>query len=303
LKSIQRSAIIENNTKPLFTQGPPALVRLAVVFFASLVLMSADHRGRHLETVRGVMTTMLYPLQLAVDLPIRFGDWLAENVTTREALMAENEKLREAHFRLQLRLDKYGQLEVENQRLRDLLDSSAKVGEKVLIAELLAVDMDPYSRRIVLNKGTRDGVEPGQSLIDANGIMGQVVHAGTFSSNALLITDPSHALPVQLQRSGLRSVALGTGPQNFLKLSHIPNSADVREGDLLVTSGLGGRFPAGYPVGKVVSIQRDKGQPFASVLVEPMAELERNREVLLVWPADEGQAMDAMFKGSGKAAK
>jgi rod shape-determining protein MreC len=155
------------------------------------------------------------------------------------------------------------------------------------------VDMDPYSRRIVLNKGTRDGVEQGQSLIDANGIMGQVVHAGTFSSSALLITDPSHALPVQLERSGLRAVALGTGPENLLRLSHVPNSSDVRIGDTLVTSGLGGRFPSGYPVGTVVDVERDSGRPFATIMVEPVAELERNREVLLVWPADAPDAMDA----------
>ena len=273
--------------------GPPALVRLAVVLVLSLFLMAVDHRGQHLESLRGVLSTVLYPLQYAVDLPIRAGDWLAENLSARETLIEENKRLRAEYFRLQLRVEKFAQLENENRRLRNLLDSAEKVGDKVLIAELLSVDMDPYSRRIVLNKGTRDGVAPGQSLIDANGIMGQVVHAGTFSSNALLITDPSHALPVQLERSGLRAVALGTGPENLLKLSHIPNSADVRIGDTLVTSGLGGRFPSGYPVGRVVDVDRDRGQPFATVMVQPLAELERNREVLLVWPADPPTVVDA----------
>jgi rod shape-determining protein MreC len=155
--------------------------------------------------------------------------------------------------------------------------------------------MDPFSRRIVLNKGTRDGVYSGQSLIDSNGVMGQIVHAGPFSSNALLITDPSHALPVQAHRSGLRAVAVGTGPMNLLKLLHIPNNADLRVGDLLVTSGLGGRFPPGYPVGHVTSIERDRGRPFANIRVEPTARLERNREVLLVWPADKGKMVDSAY--------
>ena len=258
--------------------------------------MTADHRGHHLESLRGVLTTVLYPLQFAVDLPIRAGNWLAVNLSSREVLIEENARLRGEHFLLQSRLYKYAQIEAENRRLRSLLDSSEKIGERVLIAELLSVDMDPYSRRIVLNKGTRDGVAPGQSLIDSNGIMGQVVHAGTWSSNALLITDPSHALPVQLHRSGLRAVAVGTGPQNLLKLSHIPNSADVQLGDLLVTSGLGGRFPSGYPVGKVTSIERDRGQPFATVMVEPLADLERNREVLLVWPAESPDSMNTSLR-------
>ena len=149
----------------------------------------------------------------------------------------------------------------------------------------MAVDLDPFSRRIVINKGTRDGVLVGQSLIDSNGIMGQVMTAGPVSSNALLITDPSHSIPVQVNRNGLRSVAVGTGSLNLLELSHIPNNADVRVGDLLVTSGLGGRFPSGYPVGRVVSVERDSGQPFTRVRVKPSARLERNREVLLVWPS------------------
>ena len=184
----------------------------------------------------------------------------------------------------QSKLERYAELEAENQRLRELLDSAARVGVRVLIAERLAVDLDPYSRRIVLNKGIRDGVQVGQSLIDANGIMGQVVEAGPFSSSAVLITDPSHALPVQVRRSGLLGIAVGTGPLDQLELTHVPINADVLVGDVLVTSGLGGRFPSGYPVGRVVSVNRDSARPFARVMVESSADLERNREVLLVWP-------------------
>jgi len=264
------------------------------VTVVSVVLMTVDHRAQHLEAVRSVLATVVYPLQVAVDLPIQAGNWLAEYFSSRHRLIAENSRLRENQFLLDTKLERLADLEAENRRLRDLLDSSAKVGERVLVAELLSVDMDPYSRRILLNKGSRDGVEPGQSLIDSNGVMGQVVHVAPYSSNALLITDPGHALPVQNHRNGLRSVAVGTGPLNQLELAHLPNNADVRIGDVLVTSGLGGRFPAGYPVGRVVSVERNRGRPFATVMVQPSARLERNREVLLVWPAELADESDTL---------
>ena len=253
-----------------------------VAVVASIVLMSVDHRANHLESTRGLLSTMLYPLQLAIHLPIRTGEWLSEQLSMRRTILAENAQLREERLRIRTRLEKLGALEAENRRLRKLLGSSERVTERVLVAELISVDMDPFSRRIVLNKGAQDGVSPGQALIGTNGVMGQIIHVGPFTSNALLITDPSHALPVQIHRNGLRSVALGTGPLNLLKLSYIPNNADVRVDDRIVTSGLGSRFLSGYPVGKVVEIRRDQGQPFAEVYVEPSAMLERTREVLLV---------------------
>ena len=270
------------------------MTRLLAVTVVSVVLMTVDHRAHHLEALRSVLSTLVYPLQVAVDLPIQAGNWLAEYLSSRHRLIAENARLKEEQFLLATKLERFADLEAENRRLRNLLESSEKVGERVLVAELLSVDMDPYSRRIVLNKGSRDGVESGQSLIDSNGVLGQVVHVAPFSSNALLITDPSHALPVQNNRSGLRSVAVGTGPLNQLELAHLPNNADVRIGDQLVTSGLGGRFPAGYPVGRIVSIERNRGRPFATVMVQPSARLERNREVLLVWPAESEDASDTM---------
>ena len=220
----------------------------------------------------------------------------------RRTILAENARLREERLRIRTRLEKLDALEAENRRLRNLLGSSERVTERVLVAELISVDMDPFSRRIVLNKGAQDGVSPGQALIGTNGVMGQIIHVGPFTSNALLITDPSHALPVQIHRNGLRAVALGTGPLNLLKLSYIPNNADVRINDRIVTSGLGSRFLSGYPVGKVVEIRRDQGQSFAEVYVEPSAMLERTREVLLVRSdpaADHDPAFEAYTSWSG----
>ncbi len=271
-------------------------MRLVLATIASVVLMTADHKAGHLESARAALSTLVYPLQYAVHLPIRASGWIAENLSARGDLLSENSRLRLERLRLQARLEKLAELEAENRRLRALLDSSVKTGEKVLIAELLSVDMNPFSRRIVLNKGRRDGVYSGQSLVDSRGVMGQVVSVGPLSSSALLITDPSHALPVQVHRTGLRAIATGTGASDAVVLSHIPNNADIRVGDLLVTSGLGGRFPHGYPVGRVISLKRDSGQPFAEVKVEPSARLERNREVLLIWSDAKGALMDSSFQ-------
>ena len=267
---------------PLFVRRPSAVIRAVVAVVASIVLMSVDHRASHLESVRSLLSTVIYPLQLAIHIPIRTGEWFSEQLSMRHTILAENSRLRDERLRVSARLEKLDALEAENKRLRNLLGSSEKFAERVLVAELISVDMDPFSRRIVLDKGARDGVSTGQALIGSNGVMGQIIHVGPFTSNALLITDPSHALPVQIHRNGLRAVALGTGPLNLLKLSHVPNSADVQINDRIITSGLGNRFLSGYPVGKVVEIRRNQGQPFAEVYVEPSAMLERTREALLV---------------------
>ena len=258
------------------------LIRAVAAIVVSIVLMSFDHRSGHLESMRGLLSTVLYPLQLAIHLPIQTGEWLSEQVSTRRTILAENARMREEQLRTRSRIERLDELAAENRRLRMLLGSSERIGEHVLIVELISVDMAPFSRRVVLDKGARDGVSPGQPLIDSNGIMGQTIHTGPFTSNALLITDPNHALPVQVHRSGLRAVALGTGSFNLLKLTHVPHSADVRIDDRIVTSGLGNRFPSGYPVGKVVEIRRDQGQPFAEIYVAPSAMLEHTREALLV---------------------
>ncbi len=270
-------------------------MRLLVCVLASLLFMTVDHRQHHLEAVRAAMAVIVYPLQFAVHAPFRGGKWVSETLATRRSLREENERLRTQQLLIQARLGKYEELAAENRRLRKLLNSSVKVGDRVLIAEVVSVDMDPFSRQIMLNKGGNEEVFMGQPLIDAHGVMGQVMHLNPFSSTALLITDPGHALPVQLNRNGLRAVAVGSGASSALELSHLPNNADVVVGDLVVTSGLGGRFPSGYPVGRIVSVETDTGQPFAKVIVEPAAQLERNREVLLVWPGKEGASGEAQY--------
>jgi rod shape-determining protein MreC len=192
-------------------------------------------------------------------------------------------------------------------RLRDLLDSSFKLGDRVLIAELIAVDMDPYRQLVLLNKGSSSGIYKGQPVLHANAVMGQVVHVNRFTSSVLMITDASHALPIQVNRNGLRTVAIGTGRINELELPNLPNNADIEVGDLLVTSGLGGRFPSGYPVATVTAISREPGEPFARIRAQPSAHLERAREALLVWTLtppgqDAAEEPDAPPETSGQAA-
>jgi len=250
----------------------------------SVVLMVMDHKYRSLEPVRAGLSVMIYPIQLLVEVPGTVSDWFSESLATRRHLQEENDSLRTQLFMQKVQMQKLASLEAENIRLRELLDSSFEVGEKVLIAELLSVNLDPYQHQIVINKGQLDDIYPGQPLLDAEGVIGQIVHAGPYTSTAVLITDTSHAIPVQVNRNGLRSIALGSGTINRLDLPYIPNNADIKPGDLLVTSGLGGHFPPGYPVALVSAVKHDPGRTFSEVIATPLAHLNRSREVLLVWP-------------------
>ncbi len=245
-----------------------------------------DHRYQHLERLRSGLGLVLEPLRQVIDLPFFIADNIGESFSTRTRLLSENEELRSQNLLLKGQLQKFSALESENMRLRTLLDSSFQLGEKVLIAELLRVDLDPFTRQIVINKGNDNNVYIGQPLLDAEGIIGQIIHVSTYSSTAMLITDPSHALPIQMNGTGQRAIAVGTGRPNELELLHIPSNTRLQEGDLLVSSGLGGRFPAGYPVASVSSVKRLPGQAYLHVIAEPAAHLQRSREVLLVWPAE-----------------
>lgn len=269
--------------KLLFTQKPSLNVRIVALILASVVLMTVDHRLQVLQTFRASVAVLLYPLQFLTHLPTTSSEWVGETFATRQKLQEENARLRTQQLLIKARLQKLDSLMAENMRLRELLDSSFNIGERVLIAEVLAVDMEPFSRQIVINKGSRHGVFPGQPILDAEGIMGQVVHVTPITSTVIIITDPSHAVPIVVNRNGLRAIAVGSGTANLLDVPHIPNNADIQVGDLLVTSGLAGRFPAGYPVAKVIAIQHDPSISFAKITAQPTALLDRSREVLLVW--------------------
>jgi len=247
--------------------------------------MVMDHKYNSIESVRDALSLLVYPIQLSVELPGSVTEWFNESLATRRKLQEEIDSLHTQQFMQRAQMQKFAALQAENIRLRELLDSSFEVGEKVLIAELMSVNLDPYKHQVVINKGELDDIYPGQPLVDADGVMGQIVHAGPYSSTAMLITDTSHAIPVQVNRNGLRSIALGSGTINRLELPYIPNSADILPGDLLISSGLGGRFPPGYPVATVTAVQHDPGNAFAAVVATPLAHLNRSREVLLIWPS------------------
>ena len=249
--------------------------------------MTIDHRQHHLDSVRAFLSVVVYPLQWLVDLPDTSSEWFRESLSTRRELQEENASLRTQQLMLNTQLQKLESLEAENRRLRALLDSSFQVGNRhMLIAGLLAVDMDPYRHQIEINKGSLDHLFAGQPLLDSQGVMGQLIHVGPLTATAMLITDPGHAIPVQINRTGLRTIALGTGSIDRLELPHIPTNADVRVGDLLISSGLGGRFPPGYPVAEVIDVEQDPGNTFSEVIARPRAHLDRSREVLLVWPPE-----------------
>lgn len=258
-----------------------------IFILVSIILMTVDHRQSHLESVRSVLSAVVYPMQYVVNLPVRAGRWMSESFLTRKMLLEENQRLRKEHLLLSSKLQRYSVLEEENNRLRELLESSMRLSERVLVAELVEVELEPFRQQVIINKGQRDGVYDGQPVVDASGIMGQVIHVGPFSSTVLLITDPDHALPVQVNRNGLRAIAVGTGRDDQLLLEHLPTNSDIKQGDLVVSSGLGRRFPRGYPVGTVTNVSLEPGEPFASVVVKPSAKLTQSLEVLLVWPYEE----------------
>ena len=230
------------------------------------------------------------------DLPTRLWQGVNQQVSSHAELLAENEKLKAEALLLQRRLQKLATLIEQNVRLRELLNSSALVDDQVLVGELIGVDPNPFTQRLLIDKGEKDGVFLGQPVLDARGLMGQVVEVMPYSSRVLLLTDTTHSIPVQVNRNGLRAIASGTGNPERLELRHVADTADIKEGDLLVSSGLGQRFPAGYPVATVKEVIHDTGQPFAIIRAEPTAALNRSRYVLLVFTdkrSPEQRATDA----------
>lgn len=276
----------------------PALgLRFLLLAGLSILFLVIDHRYNHLDAARKAIGATVYPLRVVVDAPVSLWRWAVETTASRNELRLENSRLNVERLLTRARLQRYAALEAENTRLRTMLEATARVRDRVRIAEIMSVSSNPFRHVLVVDKGTRDGVFDGQALIDAHGVVGQIIEAGVLSSQGILISDPDHALPVEVNRNGLRTIAVGTGEFDRLVLPFLPNSADIREGDLLVTSGLGGAFPAGYPVAIVNSVIRIPQEPFAAVSAQPSAALNQVREIMLIWSAidespDEGAAAD-----------
>jgi len=259
------------------------LLRCVLYSLLALGLMIVDKRYDHLGSIRRMLSIVAYPVQLAVASPFEGWHWFRESVSTRDALRADKARL-EADLRLaQFRLQRYEALEAETQRLRALRDSTVGVTDRFVIGNVMDLDLDAFRERVLVDKGARDGIFVGQAVLDAGGVFGQVARVGELTSEVIMISDPAHAIPVQVNRNGLRTIAVGTGDVSRLKLPYLPTSADVLAGDLLVTSGLGGGFPAGYPVGTIAEVKRDPAQSLADVDVKPAAALDRSRELMFVW--------------------
>jgi len=252
----------------------------ALVAFA---LITADIRFNKMTATKATLSTVMLPFYWVTDLPSRIGVWGQENLVSRSTLQEENSRLRSAALVLESRVQQMAALRAENMRLRALLNSSALLADDVLVAELIGISPDPARHLVVINKGADAGVFEGQPLIDSQGLMGQVIEVGSSSARVLLITDSTHAIPVQINRNGVRAIAEGMGRLDRLALRHVASTEDIEVGDLLVSSGLGGRFPVGYPVAVVTEISRDPGKAFAEVTARPSSALNRSRHVLLVF--------------------
>ena len=273
----------DSDPRPLLLGGPALGLRLIVLALLAAGLMVADHRNHHLAAIRDGVATLAYPIQWAVQAPVAAWTGLRESFATKARVEANNVRLAADNLVLRLKLLRFESLEQENQRLRAVRESSARVVQRSLVAEIVRVDLDPFRQRVLINKGTRAGLFRGQAALDANGIFGQVTRAGPISAEVILISDPEHAIPIQVNRTGVRSIALGTGRSGLLSLPYLPQNADVIVGDLLVSSGLGGVYPPGYPLGKVTAVVRDPSQPLLSIEASPLAGLDRDPEILLVW--------------------
>lgn len=264
---------------------PALALRTIALIIISILVMYFDHRENHLDFIRKTIGAAVYPVRLVVDAPVRFWGWLGEFTTSRNELELELGRLKAERLLTNARLQRLTALEAENARLRALLDARGRVRDEVRVAEIMSVDANPYEHNLIIGIGNRDGVYDGQALVDADGVVGQVIRTGVMTSQAVLISDSDHALPVEVNRNGLRTIAVGTGEIDRLDLPFLPNNADIRAGDLLVTSGLGGAFPAGYPVAVVNTVTRIPQEPFADVTATPSAALDQVREVMLIWSA------------------
>ena len=257
------------------------ILRVGVAVLLSVGLMLADSRSSFLGQVRTWVSIPLYPLQTLASDRVGLRGVVEEWFSSREKLLEENASLHEESLKLRARLQRHEVLEAENNRLRDLLESSARLEYPVLLAETLSIGLRPDQHTLVLNKGERHGVFIGQPVVNADGVVGQVQRVGAMSSTVILLTNANHALPVRIDRSGLRAVAIGTGSSDRLLLDFLLPNADVRSGDLVITSGLGGRFPPSYPVGRVNTLMWGADGSIRAV-VRPEAQPGRSREMLLL---------------------
>lgn len=267
--------------KPIFVRGISNQFRLTLAVILSVILLVANDR---LDPARDALSSLLSPLQYVASFPGQLLDISAENLATRNMLAKQNKTLLRKQLLMSERLQRFEFLRQENERLRALLGSPVHMDAKKMVAEVMEVASDPFHQYVVLNRGKKSGVFVGQPVVDAQGVVGQITQVSELTSRVLLLSDVSHAIPVRLTRNDARFVINGTGVLDELELRYVSKSTDIRVGDLLVSSGLGKRFPEGYPVARVMSVIKDDGKSYATVTAQPLAALDRIRYLLLLWP-------------------
>ncbi|WP_168710412.1 rod shape-determining protein MreC [Panacagrimonas perspica] len=294
------NSLSASSHKPLFPRGPGLGLKTLALLMVCGGLMAAELDGERIKSPREWLAVALRPVVWMAELPDQVG--LAfEHLDSRQRLLNENIALKNRQLTLEAQLQRYAALDAENRRIRELLDASARLTDQVAVADIVAANQDPYRQQITLNKGERDGVYRGQAIIDASGVLGQVVEVLPGTSIGLLLTDPDHGIPVEINRNGLQAIALGQGSGQRLRLSFLPANAEIMKGDLVVSSSLGGRFPAGFPVGRVESVEHTPGGHFKEALVTPAARVGQGRQALLVW--SERPAIDALQASEAAAAE
>jgi rod shape-determining protein MreC len=274
---------LSSDSRPIIGRGPPLGAGLFFLGVVSVIVMVLDHRGGYLETARLWMSAAATPIYTVVQTPYQLWSWITGGFADRSRLRTENAQLTEQLRVARTQLLRFESLNEENRRLREIREASKGVSERTLIAEIINVSVQPFRHMVVINKGADDGVFRGQPVLDAFGVVGQVMQVGKSTATLILITDAEHAVPVQVNRNGIRSIAMGTGEAAKLDLPYLTVESDVRRGDLLVSSGLDEIFPAGYPVATVTKVERNSADTFALVEARPLAQLDRDREVLLLW--------------------
>jgi len=267
----------------LFKRKPLLGFKILLLLSLSLGLMILDRQNVQFHKMRQDLAVIVLPIQLLVDKPIQFFSWLSSSVTAQQNLLNENARLHSRELLLESKLQQLLKLKQENDQLRQLLKSTANIEGQTVVARLLAVSLDPSVAQVVLNKGKSRAVYQGQPVLDAHGVMGQVVEVGLLTSKVSLITDRLSAIPVRNTRNNIRAIAEGMG-KSQLSLINVPDTTDIQIGDLFVASGLGLHFPVGYPVAIVTKVQHNPGQRFAMILLKPVAHLDQTQQVLLVWP-------------------
>lgn len=278
--------------KLIFKRSSPGLRSLIYIGLA-IALIILDHKSLLFQKIHTNLVLVVFPLQYLVNVPVKTIHWIAINVTTQQKLIAENVRLQAHEFLLESKLQQLLVLERENTQLRNLLQLNTHVRDtNAMVAQLLAVNLDPTLQQIIVDKGTRDHICIGQPVLDAYGVVGQVIHSNILTSKVMLISDPKSAVPVQDYRNGIRAIAIGMGSSGKLMLINATNTSDIRQGDLFISSGLGLCYPLGYPVGVVFDLKRDPTKQSVMIILQPSAHLDQLQQVLIICPHRESLVND-----------